>query len=294
MKQNIFTVKGWIILLSFLYLSSCTKIQPITTDVDLKVTDDRPSEFSYDSYAEVLSTHVNKSGLLNYKQLVANPAQLDQFYAQIAAYSPDSHPSLFPSENHKLAYWINAYNATVLKGVVEYYPIDSVEDVQAPAILFFFPSKSGFFFFQRFTYGGQETSLYYLENSVIRGRFDEPRIHFALNCASQSCPILPQTPFTGESLESQLDRETRKFINDPSRVRYDAASNTLYLSSIFKWYEDDFTDWLKNTNTDEKPSLLNYVLLYISRETAELIRQNQSSLKLAYLPYDWGLNDAKK
>ncbi len=293
MKHNNTILKSWIILVFLLFLSSCTKIQPISTDLNRIVSDEEPIDFSYDSYAQVLSTHVDGLGQVNYERLVADPTKLNEFYAQIATFSPDSHPTLFPTESHRLAYWINAYNATVLKGVVEYYPIDSVEDVQAPAILFFFPSKSGFFFFQRFTYGGQETSLYYLENSVIRKRFNEPRIHFALNCASQSCPLLPQIPFTGESLENQLDRETRKFINDQSKVRYDVDSNTLYLSSIFKWYEEDFTDWLRKTNTEEDPSLLSYVLLYLTPEKAKNIRKNKSSLQLAFLTYDWGLNAAK-
>ncbi|MDJ0624483.1 MAG: DUF547 domain-containing protein, partial [Desulfocapsaceae bacterium] len=251
-------------------------------------------QFSYASYAAVLSTHVNQDGMVNYKNLVADPEQLDQFYAQLASFSPDSHPALFPSENHELAYWINAYNATVLKGVVEYYPIDSVEDVEHPGILFFFPDKSGFFFFQRFTYGGQETSLYYLENYVIRGRYDDPRFHFALNCASLGCPVLPQVPFLGETLESQLDQETRKFINDPEKVRYDPAAKTLYLSSIFNWYEEDFTGWLKNRSPVEQPSLIDYVLLYLSPEIADLVQQNRSDVIIAYLPYDWGLNDLKQ
>lgn len=293
MKQ-LRSILGYVAIpLFLLFLSSCTKIQPLSTDLDQFKAGEIPKQFSYASYAAVLSTHVNQDGLVNYKNLVADPEQLDRFYAQLAAFSPDSHPALFPSENHKFAYWINAYNATVLKGVIEYYPIDSVEDVEHPGILFFFPDKSGFFFFQRFTYGGQETSLYYLENYVIRGRFDDPRFHFALNCASLGCPALPQVPFLAETLEDQLDHETRKFINDPEKVRYDVAANTLYLSKIFDWYERDFTDWLKKRNPEGQQALVDYVLLYFEAEIADVLRQNRSTVKINYLPYDWGLNDVK-
>ncbi len=292
MKSTI-SLTNYLVLIFFLMLfTGCTKIQPRTTDLT-KISTKEPTEFTYHNYADVLAAYVNDNGLVAYRQLVKKPTQLNLFYAQIAAYSPDSHPWLFPSQNHKLAYWINAYNATVLKGVIEYYPISSIEDVQAPTILFFFPSKSGFFLFQRFTYGGQETSLYYLENSVIRERFNEPRIHFALNCASQSCPKLPRIPFSGEELDRQLDAETRKFINDPTRVRYDASSDTLYLSSIFEWYEEDFTDWLKVNKTGEKQSLLTFVLHYLSIEISQQIKENGSSPKLKFLPYNWGLNDIK-
>lgn len=289
MSIDLYKCRIAVLLFSGVFLFGCTKIQPVPRDLHNAVTESS-TEFSYKKYAEVLAAHVDDKGLVNYEYLLKNPIKLNQFYAQVAAISPDSHPSLFPSDFDKLAYWINAYNATVLKGVIVYYPIDSVEDVQAPAILFFFPSKSGFFFFQRFTYGGKETNLYYLENSVIRGRFKEPRIHFALNCASRSCPKLPKTPFTGDNLENQLDRETRKFINDPDRVRYDAATNTLYLSSIFKWYEDDFVEWLDKSKAEKKSSLLDYVLLYLSPKESQVIEEKRTSLKVEFLPYDWGLN----
>lgn len=288
-KATLFLKNFWILAV-LIILNGCTSIRPLTTGLDdgLKLEE---QQFGYTRYAELLNTHVDTYGFIDYQKLVRDPRHLDHFYAQISRYSPDSHPALFPSENDKLAYWINAYNATVLKGVVENYPISSVEDVKTSALLFFFPSKSGFFLFQRFTYGGIETSLYYLENSVIRGRFSDPRIHFALNCASRSCPRLPQVPFKPEVLEEQLEQEARKFINDETRVRYDSEQNTLYLSSIFKWYRDDFTDWLENQHPEVAPTLTEYVLLYLNAEIANIIKTHKDSLKVDFLDYDWGLND---
>ncbi len=275
-----------------LVLGGCTSIRPNPQFVD-PVLGEGPV-FSYDVYARVLDTYVDEHGLVNYSKLVQNPGNLDRFYNQIATVSPDSHPQLFPTEKDRLAYWINGYNSTVMKGVVEYYPINSVGDVAEPALLFFFPSKSGFFFFQRFTYGSIETNLYQLENSVIRDRFHDPRIHFALNCASLSCPRLPRQPFYPESLEHQLQEETKKFINSPKNVRYDNNSKVLYLSSIFDWYEDDFIDWIKEHYPEQEPTLATFVMKYLLPETSQLIHQNAGTFKTVFLPYDWGLNDQNR
>jgi hypothetical protein len=250
-----------------------------------------PETFNYQSYTDVLSGYVDQKGLVNYRQLVANPTGLEEFYSQIATYSPDSHPQLFPTGNDRLAYWINGYNATVLKGVVHSYPIDSVEMVKPPALLFFLPDTSGFFLFQRFTYGGRETNLYNLENAVIRERFQDPRIHFALNCASRSCPELPRLPFYPETLDQQLEAETIKFINDRRNVRYDEEQHTLYLSSIFAWYREDFTSWLNKHHPGKKPTLPGYVQLYLTPRMSSAIENRQETMTIEFLPYDWGLND---
>lgn len=280
------------ILLTLSFLSSCTSIRPIST-IEVQQLNAVPQTFTYDSYADVLQQFAH-NGLVDYGLLIKNPESLEIFYAQIAAVSPDSHPQLFPTKEHRLAYWINAYNASVLKGVTENYPIDSVADVEEPFLLFFFPSKSGFFFFQRFTYGGKETSLYYLENGVIRDRFREPRIHFALNCASQSCPDLPGQPFVPEKLETQLDYETKKFINDKEHLVYDKENNILYLSSIFKWYKADFVDHLIAHHPAVQPTLVNYVLLYLETPLKNQILANESTLQIDFLPYDWKLNNVVK
>ncbi|MBT8333474.1 MAG: DUF547 domain-containing protein [Desulfobacterales bacterium] len=273
-------------------LHGCTSIRPAST---MGTAVNAPqAQFSYTSYATLLRTNVSERGLVDYQALSKNQQELDRFYAQIAQQSPDSHPHLFPTQHDQLAYWINAYNATVIKGVLEYYPISSVEAVKPPALLFFFPSKSGFFFFNRFIYGGRETSLYYLENKVIRERFEDPRFHFALNCASSSCPKLPRTPFLPETLAKQLDQETRRFINNEQNVRFDATNQTLYLSAIFKWYEEDFSHWLHAHHPELSPTLTSYVLLYFDPETAASIKREQAELKIEFIDYDWALNDTRR
>lgn len=282
-------------LFCFFLIGGCTSIQPVSTHLSEALSEQADQarsnpHFNYDIYTRLLAKYVNDAGLVDYQKLTQSPNLLETFYAQVAAYSPDSHPAMFPSENHKLAYWINAYNSTVMKGVVEHYPIASVEDVAAPLLLFFFPSKSGFFLFHRFIYGGKQTSLYQLENGVIRKRFGDPRFHFALNCASTSCPKLPKTAFYPETLDQQLGDEAHKFINSTNNIRYDRITNTLYLSSIFKWYKDDFLSWLERQDSDKTPSLYAYILLYADGELSITLR-NAKDPNIKFLPYDWGLND---
>lgn len=275
-------------ILALLLVGGCTSLPP--TDLGL-IPGVEPRSFDYRDYETFLAAHVNDQGQVDYVRAVEQPDSLERFYGWIGTYSPDSHPELFPTVDHRLAYWINAYNASVIKGVLEYYPVDSVEDVKPPTLLFFFPSKSGFFFFQRFTYGGEETSLYYLENEVIRVRFQDPRFHFALNCASSSCPELPREPFYPERLGEQLDREARKFINDERNVRFDTGTATLYLSSIFDWYEEDFTDWLREQRGFDEPTLADYVLLYLEPPARDALHGLRDQLAIQFLEYDWGLND---
>lgn len=288
-KKPIYTILPFLLLL--LVLAGCTSIRPVDSGLKPELV---VEAFKYDDLARLLKMHVNEQGLVDYEGLAENPTDLDHFYKKLATFSPDSHPELFPTESDRLAYWINGYNATVLKGVITYYPITTVADVKPPTALFFFPDKSGFFFFQRFTYGKVETNLYYLENKIIRVRFQDPRFHFALNCASSSCPELPREPYLPEQLDSQLDREARSFINDKDNVRFDPSENILYLSSIFKWYEEDFVGWLGENHPIGHPTLRDYVLLYLAEPARGTLAARPEPPSLEFLPYDWGLNDATK
>lgn len=280
-----------LILLFFIFVMfGCTKIEP-TTFTDEQVVE--PRILSHASFDRLLQRFVDHEGRVNYSALKQDSRDLDQYYYLIATFSPDSHPDLFPSESHKLAYWINAYNATAIKTVLTYYPISSVLDVKPPAALFFLSEKSGFFVFQRLTYGGKTTSLYYLGNGVIRERFQEPRIHFALNCAALGCPRLPRQAFSGEDLERQLDQETRKFLSEARNFRIDHSEKTIYMSSIFKWYEDDFLNWYQKNYSESKASLVNYIALYLTSDKAAELKEHGDQYALRFLPYDWGLNDKK-
>lgn len=272
--------------LLLLFISGCTGIKPIVTDDHLAVE----TLFSHEQYRTVLQSHVNELGRVDYVGLKNQPEQLELYYGAITRYSPDSHPQLFPGRAYELAYWINAYNAGVLKTVITYYPIDSVLDVKNPALFFFLTDKAGFFFFQRLTFGGATTSLYSLESKVIRDRYKDPRIHFALNCASIGCPKLPRIPFTGDRLDNQLDYETRKFLAEPRNFSINHNEKTIYLSSIFNWYEEDFTSWHQEQYPGEESSLLGYIRLYLNLEKQILLDSVARNYVIRFIEYDWGLN----
>ena len=280
---------GLIFLLLGFLVFGCTTIQPVLKGQQPVA----PPIFSNERFDRVLQQFVDERGFINYSALQQNLEDLEEYYYLISTYSPDSHPDLFPSEDHELAYWINAYNAAAMKTVMNYYPIVSVLDVKQPGIFFFLSNKSGFFFFHRLTFGGKSTSLYYLENQVIRKRFGDPRIHFAVNCASIGCPRLPRQSFSGETLDQQLDIETRFFLTEARNYKIDHDEKIIYLSSIFDWYEKDFTTWFSAEYPDRESSLLSYIERYLTPEKAEELKAVANSYTLRFIPYDWQLNDQK-
>jgi len=272
-------------LLLVVGVSACTTVRPRALQGGPIVI---RAPFSHAGFDPVLSGFVNEQGEVDYAGLRAESEALDRYYYQVARYSPDSNPELFPTEADRLAYWINGYNAAVLSAVVRRDSLDSVLDVGPPFPFFFLPRQSGFFVFQRVWLGDESTSLWSVENR-IRKRFKDPRVHFALNCASRGCPRLPRTPFRAEQLDARLDRETREFVSEPRNVRIDDAERAVYLSAIFDWYRSDFLEWLAERFPDTTPTLLAYVTLYATPEQASALSR-AASYEVRFVPYDWGLN----
>lgn len=277
-----------IILTCALLLAGCTTYVPRTTPAP-------PSRvFDHEAFARVLAEHVDRQGRVDYDALARDDADLLAYFGEVAAASPASHPELFPTRAHELAYWINAYNATAIVYVLEHLDrngrFESVMDVRAPRALFFFPEGSGFFFFLRSEYGGEEMSLYSLEHEVVIEGYGDPRAHFALNCASAGCPHLPRAPFRGQTLDARLDEETRKFLGQERNLRLDTApdgTTIVHLSSIFEWYEDEFLDWAREHDPESGPSLLDFVRHY---GPADVVSQLTGKTRIAFIPYDWSLN----
>lgn len=268
--------------LALLLEAGCTTLEPPGP----AAVPPAPERFSHEHFDRVVRRHVDAEGRVDYAALQGDRADLDAYQRLLAAYSPDSHPEMFPTREDDLAYWINAYNASAIVAVLAYYPIAGVGDVKPPLLLRFLPDKSGFFVFQRFTFGGSTTNLYVLEHRVIRARYREPRVHFALNCASRSCPRLPARAFTAAGLEAELDRETRRFFAEERNLRVDHAERAVHLSSILDWYESDFTDALPGDDA----TLTAYAALYAPPDVAaELARAGDYEVR--FVPYDWRLND---
>lgn len=175
------------------------------------------------------------------------------------------------SGDDKIAFWINAYNAFTVALILEHYPISSIRRIGwLPGAAFrdaFIPMPN---------LKGDNISLNDIEHGTLRSAFEEPRIHFALVCAARSCPPLRAEAYTGARLDLQLDAQTREFLGDTSKNRYDAARNELELSAIFDWYDEDFEA--------AAGSVAAYVAGYLELSGEELPR-------VKYLDYDWRLND---
>jgi hypothetical protein len=277
-----------LLVLSILTLhgAACTNINPVTLDGP---SPSGPATYSDADLDAVLQRFVDREGRVDYTGLAKDPAQLDAYYALIARVSPDSHPALFPTDDARLAYWINAYNAAALKTVLRHYPIESVKDVRSPA-LFFLPRLAGFFYLQQITLGNEKTNLYDLEMKLILKRFADPRIHFALNCASISCPRLPRHAFTATALRAELAAETDRFVSEERNVEIDPVAGQITLSSIFDWYEDDFVSFSKSKRPGDEPSLIGYLEpLLTPSQTAALAKCAECEVR--FREYDWGLND---
>jgi hypothetical protein len=218
----------------------------------------------------ILSRYVSQDGLVSYKEL-----KEDKEFNRYIEYLSTADTDKLPSNDHRLAFWINAYNAFVLKGVIDEYPIKSVLDVG------WLPHS----FFIRKTFKTQHgnITLRELENKKLREVFQEPRVHFAINCASMSCPKLLTESYKAGKLEEQFETQATSFINDKSKNYLDKENRILYLSSIFKWYKDDF---IQNGEKTEA-----YIARYLNPDDAEFIRNNKVTIR--YLDYNWGLNEQK-
>lgn len=238
--------------------------------------------FDYSSYARVLEKYVTPDGRVRYASLKENPADLKDFVQQLAAASPENRPDLFPSPQAKIAYWINAYNAFVLDAVIDAYPVSGVRDLRFGFGLLFF-KRAGF------TAGGKKYSLDDIEHDVLRAHFDDPRVHFALNCASSSCPPLRREPYRPQTLDQQLEQAARDFIRQEENVWM--RGDVLFLSRVFDWYRKDFAKAVGGKGNGEA-SVVQYVLRYLPDEVARRVREKKP--RVEFYDYDWALNDASR
>lgn len=236
--------------------------------------------FRYDAYARLLGRFLTEDGRVRYAELQADPSDLNSFLAQLAGASPESHPGLFLTEEAQMAYWINAYNAFTLKSVVDRYPLKSIISLRTLYGQRFFKPR-------RYTAGGRKISLDDIEHEILRQRFREPRIHFALNCASASCPPLRREPYLPVTLDRQLEESARLYLHSPEGFQW--KKGRLYLSALFKWYKDDFLKSLA-PDGEEIPSVVDYAAQYLPQEDARRVRRERPKVK--FLKYNWSLNDA--
>lgn len=216
-----------------------------------------------DPYNKLLAKYVTGSGV-KYAAWKSNPADLKAIQEVVDGIASQKVSGL--NQKEQLAFYINAYNAWILHEALAKYPTKSVKDL----LFTFFLSK-------RIKVAGEQMSFNDLEKDVIRKKFNEPRVHFALNCASQSCPPLNQEAFRGEKLDTQLEKLAVAFVNSPRGVDYMPQKKSAALSAIFNWYKDDFKAVggpVAFINKRRKPPL-------------------PDDTKITYQDYDWSLNAVK-
>ena len=210
---------------------------------------------SHQIWDDLLSRYVSSSGQVDYPALKANKAEL-QSYLDILA---DNPPRNDWSRNERMAYWINAYNAFTVKMIVDNYPVNSIKDIYG----------GNPWDVKWIELGNQTYSLNQIENEILRPIFQDARIHFAVNCAATSCPPLYNRAFTAAQLNSQLEQQTNKFINNPTYNMLKA--DRVEVSKIFDWYSSDFGN------------LISYLNDYSRTEI-------ETNADISFMNYDWRLN----
>lgn len=222
---------------------------------------------SHQAWDDLVSQYVDSKGMVDYKGFLKDKAKLDAYLNTLSKNPPDRNSW---SKDEQMAYWINAYNAFTVKLIVDNYPTESIKDL-GPALKI--PLISDVWHYKFFKIGGEEFSLDEIEHGILRKEFSEPRIHFAVNCASFSCPPLLNEAFMPSTLNEQLEKQAVAFINDG--VRNKISKNSVEISSIFSWFKGDFT---------KNGKLIDFLNKYSKVEI-------DSKAKISYLDYDWSLNE---
>ncbi|WP_345049866.1 DUF547 domain-containing protein [Hymenobacter glaciei] len=215
----------------------------------------------------IVKQYVNQQGLVNYRGLRTDSLALNAYIQDLGSHMP----SKSWTDNDRLAYWINAYNAYTVQLIVRNYPVKSIKDLGGDKIFVNTPWDKHFIHL-----GGQAYSLNDIEHRIIRKQFKDNRIHLALVCAAMSCPRLRNEAYTGPSLTAQLDDQGRDFLNNPAKNKLTPIDKP-QVSAIFSFYPKDFT---KNGSKSVQEFVNRYATTKIN-----------PSATLRYLTYNWALNE---
>ena len=242
-----------------LTLSSC-KVQDYPSNA-------RP--VTHEIWDSLVQEHVSPEGWVDYPGFIQDSSRLNRYLHLLEGSHPnDKHWS----RDEQLAYWINAYNAFTVKLIVDHYPVASIKDIKngIPFVNTVWDIK--FIQIEQATY-----DLNNIEHGIIRPKFNEPRVHFAVNCASVSCPKLSNRAYTADQLDEQLTQAARDFLGDESKNK--VSKDKVELSKIFSWYGGDFKKGGK--------SIIEYINQYAPVQASP-------DAKIEYLDYNWSLNEQKE
>lgn len=227
-------------------------------------------------YDSLLKDYI-KNGLVDYEHL-KDDARLDTYLVQLS----ETDPKKFQDKNSEMAFWINSYNAFTLKIICENYPVKSITDLNNGGKLLNGLTGKTVWDKSFITINGRKISLNYIENNILRQKFNDPRIHFAIVCASISCPPIRPEAYSAAILSSQLNDHAKEFFNDTTRNSFNAEKRIANLSHVLDWFGKDF-------GKNDKEKLL-FVSTFLPKEISTDINNHASEWTINYKNYDWGLN----
>ncbi|MDO3695443.1 DUF547 domain-containing protein [Wenyingzhuangia sp. chi5] len=212
---------------------------------------------------QLLQKNVDKNGWVNYDGFKNDSIILNHYLT----YLDKTKPNDSWSKNKQKAFWINAYNAYTIKLILEHYPLNSILDIKQ--------NNKNAWEIPFAKVGGKAYTLNFIEHEILRKKFKDPRIHVGVNCASISCPALPNKAFTEKNIDDLLTKSMTNFINDEHRNKI--TVNKLELSQIFNWFQEDFT---------QQTDLITFINQYSNLKI-------NSGATIVYKEYNWNLNKQK-
>ena len=229
----------------------------------------RAATFDHSKFDLVLKQYVDDRGLVDYNG-IAQDRRFSEYMKSLELAEVEEL-----SRDGQLAFWINAYNAVTIDKVIKKKPKESVRETFVPGVWI----STKFFSTREHTVANRRLSQDDIENDILRKRFKDPKIHFTIICASMSCPKLPRVAYTEENVQPRLEEETRKYLHSERGIRIDREANTLYLSRIFEWFEEDFIE--------KSGSVANFIRPYLGKEVLSFLDQKPT---MKFLEYNWALN----
>ena len=235
----------------------------------------------------ILKSNIDNFGRVKYKRIA------DQFKNELlievtnaGKNNPLDKPKNYISKNDRFSYWINLYNHIVLNEVVQAYPIVSIQEIDNV-------------WKKKHALGNQSLSLNDIEHNILRKEFvDDPRFHFALICASYSCPKLQDYVYIGENLNQQFTDISTQFYQNQLTFNLDKKRNELYVSKLFDWYNSDFNisaikrEGFSSDNEFKQAIVLDYLIKRAPIEISQHILTNYNELKFSFMEWHWNLNES--
>jgi hypothetical protein len=252
-------MKKLAIIMAFVPLLLCAKnvkSVPVKKHITTSEISSTSQKMNHQQWNELLQKHVSPQGNVDYKGFQKDANKLQSYLDDLAKNSPEKSWS----KNAVLAYWINTYNAFTVKLILDNYPVKSIKNISNPWGKKFF------------TIGAKKYSLEEVEHEILR-KMNEPRIHFAINCASFSCPNLLNEAYTEAKVEKQLESVAKSFVND--KTKNTITANKIEISEIFSWFSGDFKT---------KGTVIDFLNQY---STVKI----NSKASVKFKTYNWSLND---